>query len=198
MLAKRGGIVSGKTWRLLEDFVAFYYPEQGASSSYVVPGVNHYMYDQILDLDLSLSIAYNACSVIDWRHTKGNHTPVQLAELPSLLYHIRHRKVTEQLDQVWAVAGIFSESLQAHLSFKIDYSDGSRSKYWTKYLSFAKAVFGGEQSLVLLNIPPSVGQHHPSLPSYCSDLVSSEPACNLKINHPWPARQLPKAPRHIW
>ncbi|KAH5419052.1 hypothetical protein HBI46_109530 [Parastagonospora nodorum] len=196
VLAKRGYMVYGNTWRLLEDFVAFYYPEQGASGSYVVPGVDHY--DQIPNLDLSLSIAYNACSVINWRHSKGSDTPVQLAELPSLLYHVRHRRVTEQVDRVWAIAGVLSESLQARLSSKIDYGEGSRSQYWTTYLSFSKAVFEEEQSLVLLNIPPSVGQHHIELPSWCPDLSSSELACNLKINHSWRARQLPKARQRIW
>ncbi|KAH6499173.1 hypothetical protein HBI55_063540 [Parastagonospora nodorum] len=196
VLAKRGYIVYGNTWRLLEDFVAFYYPEQGASGSYIVPGVDHY--DQMPNLDLSLSIAYNACSVIDWRHSKGKHTPVQLAELPSLLYHVRHRRVTEQVDRVWAIAGVLSESLQARLSSKIDYGEISRSQYWTTYLSFSKAVFEGEQSLVLLNMPPSAGHHHTELPSWCPDLSSSELACNLKINHSWRARQLPKARQRIW
>jgi hypothetical protein len=167
-----------------------------ASGSYVFPGVDHY--GQIPNLDLSLSIAYNACSVIDWRHSKGNHTPVQLAELPSLLYHVRHRRVTEQVDRVWAIAGVLSESLQARLSSKIDYSEGSRSQYWTTYLSFSTAVSEGEQSLVLLDMPPSVGQHHTELPSWCPDLSSNKLACNLKINHSWRARQLPKARQRIW
>lgn len=129
------------------------------------------------------SLAFTACSSIIWArsHVGHNKYGLKAAAIPGLIYSLRHLRVKELIDKIWAISGLLNEDLQNKLAPMVDYSDQSRKEYWKTYINFTKTVIEAGQSLNLLRMPPSIAKHDLDMPSWCPD-VSSRLAC-LNILH---------------
>jgi hypothetical protein len=177
-------VLSKEAWLLYADtriglpyFVGFWHAGRVGPKSFI--RVPERVRSQQVD------IIHDACVMFSWRLGEEKATAVKPRDLPHMFYRVRHRKVKEQVDRVWAITGVLTESLRNSLSPKVDYSDEGRSCYWRTYILFAKGVYEDEQSLALLNMPPSVDCANTCLPSWCPDLYSTEALCDQQIQSGW-------------
>jgi hypothetical protein len=124
------------------------------------------------------SLAFTACSSIIWARSHAGHNKYgyQADAILGFIYSLRHLRVKELIDRIWAIYGLLDEDLQNKLAHMVDYSDQSRKEYWKTYINFTKTVIKARQSLDLLNMPPSITKHDLNMPSWCSD-ISNRFAC---------------------
>jgi hypothetical protein len=86
--------------------------------------------------------------------------------IPVLLHERRMRDVSEPVDHVWALVGLFDDELRSKVIPFIDYGEEARKEYWKIYLKVAKEILLLDPSLGILSISPSL-EKDPGPTTWC-------------------------------
>jgi len=109
---------------------------------------------------------------------------VPIHNIPYLLNSLRNRHVREPVDRAWAVTGLLSYHIRSKLEPEVDYSDNARVDFWETHMRFARTIIAAEQTLCLLEIPPTIEGRTQSSPSWCP-VLEGVPACLFLIVGAW-------------
>lgn len=184
ILATKATLLCGKNFIDADDFIAFVEEGWFGVPAFIIPSC----FDASLSPDRLLlkHLAFSESRTIQYHRKRRQEGFLQIDEvnIPLLLYALRSRNVQERVDRVWAIGGLFSQSLQEQLSSLVDYSNFGRTEYWRTHVGFAKAVVKEWHSVAILAIPRSLTRDVYNLPSWCPDL-SGQPVCAMELDGWW-------------
>jgi hypothetical protein len=184
ILASNAVLLCGENCVDADDFFNFVQKGRYEAQSYM--NYTHVDASFVAGKPLVTDLAFIDCSLIRWHRQvrQDGLFEMENVNIPLSLHEIRHRSVQEQVDRVWAIAGLLSANLQEQLSSIVDYSIQGRTDYWKTHVRFAKIVFKECQNLTLLAIPRSLNRDMDHLPSWCPDL-SGQQVCDFYMNGQW-------------
>lgn len=177
VLAQKAIILCGASRIDLDDFLNFVIEGRYGTTTLYIPEAPNYSCRSLFAFE-----GFKAIRIFR-DHIKGSGV-VEAHNIPHLLSCLRHRRMKERVDRVWAVTGLFDKDVQKDLAPKVDYSIGGRKDYSRTFVDFAKVILARSGSLSLLSLPPLLEPRQSCLPSWCPDF-SGQGACFQRIVGGW-------------